>query len=85
MYHENIYRVLPLLVETYGRLLLPPCCSLYSSNTLSMKGKEASSNRKKKKIHMATLLSKKLVTLTLYACLFIGKIVPKGVLTSAGQ
>ena len=85
MYLEAFYRVLPLLVEMCGRLLLPPCCSLCSSNTLSMEGKEASSSSEKKKIRMATLLSKKLVILTLYACLFIGKIVPQGVLTRVGH
>ena len=77
MYLEAFYRVLPLLVETCGRLLLPPCYSLCSSNTLSMKRKEASSSSKKKKIRMATLLSKKPVLMTLYACLFIGKLSPK--------
>ena len=80
MYLKTFYRVHPLLVETCGRLFIPPYYSLYSSNTLSMEGKEASSSSKKNKIRMATLLSKKLVILTLYACLFIGKIVPKGVL-----
>ena len=59
MYLEAFYRVLPLLIETCGRLLLSSCCSLYNSNTLSMEGKEASSSIKKKKIWMATLLSKK--------------------------
>ena len=43
-----------------------------------MEGKEASSNSKKKKIWMATLLSKKLIILTLYACLYIGKTEPQG-------
>ena len=77
MYLEAFYRVLPLLVETCGRLLLPPWCSLCNNNTLSMEGKEASSSSKKKEIRMATLLSKKLVLLTLYACLFIEKLNPK--------
>ena len=85
MYLEAFYHVLPLLVETCGRLLLPPCCSLCSSNTLSMEEKEASSSSENKKIRMAILLSKKLVILTLYACLFIGKIVPQGVITRAGH
>ena len=85
MYLEAFYCVLSLLVETCGRLLLPPCCSLYNSNTLSMKVKEASSSSKKKEIQMAILLSKKLVHMTLYTCLFIGKLVPQGVLTRAGH
>ena len=84
MYLEAFYRVLLLLVETCGRLLLPRC-SLYSNNTLSMEGKEASSSSKKKKIRMATLLSKKLVKLTLYACQFIEKTEPRGNLIRAGH
>ena len=85
MYLEAFYRVLPLLVETCGCFLLHPCYSLCSSNTLSMEEKDDSSSSKKKKIRMATLLSKKLVILTLYACLFIGKTVPRGNLIRAGH
>ena len=81
MYLKAFYRVLPLLVETCGHLLFPSYCSLCSSNTLSMEGKEASSSSKKKEIRMATLLSKKLILLTLYACLFIEKLSPHGALT----
>ena len=85
MYLEAFYCVLPLLVEMCGCLLLPPFCSLCSSNTISMEGKEASSSNKKKKIRMATLLSKKLVILTLYACLFIEKTEPRGNLIRANH
>ena len=63
---EAFYRVLLLLVETCERLVLPPYCYLCSKNTISMEGKEASNSNKKNKIWMATLLSKKLVILTLY-------------------
>ena len=45
---------------------------------------EASSSSKKKEIRMATLLSKKLVILTLYACLYIEKTEPEGNLIRAG-
>ena len=45
-----------------------------------MEKKEASRSNKKKEIRMATLLSKKLVILTLYACLFIGFMSPHGAL-----
>ena len=39
MYLEAFYRVLALLVETCGRLLLPPCKSSSSIKPLSMEEK----------------------------------------------
>ena len=44
---EALCRVLPLLVETCGRLLLPPCKSFSSSKPLSREGKGAPSSSKK--------------------------------------
>ena len=84
MYLEAFYRVLPLLVETYGRLLLPSCYSLCSNNTLSMEGKEASSSSKNKKIRMATLLSKKLVIMASICLPIYRKLSPWGNPNRAG-
>ena len=50
-----------------------------------MEGKEVSSSSKKKKIWMANFLCKKLVILTLYACIYIVKTEPRGNLIRASH
>ena len=73
MYLETFYRVLPLLVETCGRLLSPLEMISSSSKALPWSAKEVLHSNKQSQIRVATLLTKKLVIVTLYIWLYIEK------------
>ena len=77
MYLENFYHVLPLLVETCGHLLPPLEMLSSSSKAPPWSLKEVLHSSKQSQIRVATLLTKKLVIVTLYTCLYIGEISPQ--------
>ena len=80
MYLETFCRVLSLLVETCGRILPPLEMLSSSSKAPPWSPKEVLHSSKQSQIRVATLLTKKLVLMTLYTWLYIEKQCPIGTL-----